>query len=129
MDEDSRGTFRNREFAKQLKSFAGLKFGNITPTDIDGFMDFGNNVFIFLESKHGVSPLPYGQKLALERLCDACCAAHKKSVVLVAHHNTSEDIDMAALPVSEYRLDGKWRRPRRDINVRQAIEKLLEWYL
>ena len=62
------GIFRNREYAKQLKSFSGLRFGKITPTDIDGFLDFGNNVYVFIETKHGDAPLPYGQKLALERL-------------------------------------------------------------
>jgi hypothetical protein len=126
-DED-RGKIRNREFAQQLKDFSGLRFGKITPTDIDGFMDFGDNVFIFIETKHGTAPLPYGQKLALARLCDASVVAGKASVVLIAHHQDPGDIDVANLPVDEIRMSGKWRKPKKAMNVREAIESFLEWH-
>ena len=38
MDDLDRGKIRNRECAGQLKDFSGLRFGKITPTDIDGFV-------------------------------------------------------------------------------------------
>ena len=44
-----RGVIRNRQFAQQLRDFSGLRFGKITPTDIDGFMDFGDRLFVVLE--------------------------------------------------------------------------------
>ena len=122
------GIFRNREYAKQLKSFSGLRFGKITPTDIDGFLDFGNNVYVFIETKHGDAPLPYGQKLALERLCDTCTNAGKASVVLVGHHETDGDIDVATLPVSLLRMKGKWRKPNKNMTIREAIESFLQWH-
>lgn len=127
MNDSERGIFRNRQYAQQLKIFKGLRFGRITPTDIDGFMDFGNNVYVFIEAKHGTAPLPYGQKLALERLCDTCTDAGKAAVVLIAHHQTDGDIDVAALPVSLLRMKGKWRKPKKAVNVREAIEQYLEW--
>jgi len=120
----SDGTFRNRDYAQQLKIFKGLCFGKIAPTDIDAFLDFNNEVFIFIETKHGTSKLPFGQKLALERLCNACNDAGKRSFVLVAHHDSDGDIDVAGIPVTEYYYRGQWLKPKEPKNVRQAIEIL-----
>lgn len=122
---DNRGTFRNREYAQQLKIFEGLRFGKITPTDIDAFLDFNDKVFIWIEVKHGVSSLPFGQRLALERLCNACTFAGKRSFVLVAHHQSNDDIDVASLPVTSYYYRGKWYQPKQDKDVRNAIETIL----
>jgi hypothetical protein len=129
MQDEDRGKIRNREYAQQLKDFSGLRFGKITPTDIDGFMDFGNKVFVFIETKHGDAPLPVGQKLALERLCDASMDAKKASVVLVAHHQTLGDIDVASLPVDLLRMNKKWRKPKKEMTVREAVEQFLQWHL
>lgn len=125
-----RGAIRNREFAQKIRDFRGLRFGAITPTDIDAFCDFKNRLFVFIESKFGDSSPPYGQMLALERLCDACCADGRVAVVLLLKHQAKEgeDIDFAALPVTRYRLAGKWLYPKEPINCKQAIDKLLEEY-
>ena len=60
----SESLIRNRDYMRQIKDFSGLRFGKISPTDIDGFLDFGNSLFIFVEMKHGDARIPYGQKLA-----------------------------------------------------------------
>ena len=44
-----RGVIHNRERGAQIRDYSGLRFGNITPTDIDGFMDFGGRVFVVFE--------------------------------------------------------------------------------
>lgn len=118
---------RNRDFIRQVKDFSGLSFGTIYPTDIDGFLDFNNEVFIFIEAKHGDGMPKGGQKLALERLCDACSCAGKNSIVLVANHDTSDDIDVGSLLVSSVRIGGEWRRPKKSITVRTAIEEYREF--
>ena len=112
---------RNRDFVRQIKDFSGLSFGRIYPTDIDGFLDFNDEVFIFIEAKHGDGTPKGGQKLALERLCDACAIAGKNSIVLVANHDDDGDIDIGALFVSNIRFNGKWRTAKREITVRDAI--------
>ena len=127
MNDDKRGVIRNREFAQQIRDFSGLRYGKITPTDIDAFMDFGNQAFVFIEAKHGDAPLPYGQRLALERLCDATAKAGIKALVLIARHDTQDDIDFAALPVSQIRLNGKWRKTNTPQTVRSAIDGFLAW--
>jgi len=127
MNDCDRGKIRNRKWASQIRDFSGLRFGKITPTDIDGFIDFHDKAFIFIETKHGTANLPYGQKLALQRLCDASQAAGKRSLVVVASHETSNDILVAELPVVLIRLDGKWRKPNTPQTVRSAIDGFLSW--
>lgn len=124
-----RGVIRNRQFAQQIRDFSGLRFGSITPTDIDGFVEFQDRLFIFIESKFGNSEPPRGQMLALERLCDACEQhGHRRSVVLMLKHSiladSGLDIDFGRLLVSRYRLCGKWRVPKSDTTCREAIERL-----
>ena len=48
---DKRGKIGNRRRALQIRDFTGLRWGNITPTDIDALIDFGDKVFVFIEVK------------------------------------------------------------------------------
>lgn len=102
------GLIRNLAFTRQRADFSGLRFGSITPTDIDGLIEFGGRCCVFMETKHGDADLPFGQRLALERVCDAWGA---KGIVLVMRNSVKLEAptyDIAALPVVEYRHDGKW---------------------
>lgn len=122
-----RGVIRNREHAQQLRDFSGLKFHKITPTDIDGFVEFGDRLFVFIEAKYNNATLPYGQKLALQRLCDACHnPPHRYAIVLVAKHETKAgDVDYANAVVTETRWKGNWRYEfRQDVTVRAAIDSM-----
>jgi hypothetical protein len=121
-----RGKIINRNFASQIRDFSGLRFGNITPTDIDGFIDFQNNCFIVMEFKHKDSKLPFGQKLAIERLVDNLEAAGKKCIGIVAEHDTSGDIDCANCYVREYRYRKQWYPKPIPTTVKQLIDKFLK---
>ena len=106
---------RNREQKAQLVDFGGLKWGPIMPTDLDAYIDFGNKFFVFIEAKYGLARMSVGQRLALERLCDAC---HKpdqgvSAVAFLCSHSSKEDIDLAKATVVEYRWQGKWQKPKR----------------
>lgn len=127
--ETPRGTARSRAYVAQVHDFSGLRWGTITPTDIDGFVEFGNEVFVFIEAKYENTELPDGQRLALERLCDACAAGGKLALLIVATHNCAAgvDIDVAALHVSKYRSRGKWRTKRAPITVRELIDSFLRF--
>ena len=124
-----RGVIECRERARQINDFSGLRFGNITPTDIDGFIDFNNKVFIWFELKYiNARTLQTGQKLALERLCDACSDAGKESWVFVAEHSVADvslDIDSAITKVILYRHDKVWREPKAETLLKPAIERVL----
>lgn len=123
-----RGEIQNRERARQIRDFRGLQFGTITPTDIDGLLDFRNRLFVYLEAKLSGTELPFGQKLALERQCDNQVKAGVPAAVLILEHDTesTEDIDFAVCSVREYRWKGAWHEPVVPVVCRRAIEILLE---
>lgn len=121
-----RGAIRNREYANQVKDYSGLLYGKITPTDLDGIIDFGNKAWVLIELKHIDADLPRGQRLAIERLADLIWQSGRPSLVLVAVHNTDADIDVAMSKVVEYRYHGKWNVPPTHKTVRGAIDGFLE---
>jgi hypothetical protein len=124
MSEPGKISFRAR--AQQLRDYSGLRFGNITPSDIDGAVDFGGRCFIFLEYKLAGAPIPYGQRLLYERICDALTTSETTSSAIIAEHNQPADTDIncaGALAV-EYRWDGEWHKLSPGMPVRTLIESL-----
>lgn len=104
-----RGVIRNRGAAQQIRDFSGLRWGNITPTDIDMFVDFGNKSFVIAEAKYNDAKIPNGQQCALTRLADrAQGGGAEVLLVVVSHQETSADIDYATLPVFCIYYGGHW---------------------
>lgn len=85
--DDNRGQFQRPDRAKQLISFQGIQYGNITPTDIDQYFEYHNKLFVFSEFKHGNQKIPRGQLLALTRTVDAIEDGGKKAVLFICTHN------------------------------------------
>lgn len=124
-----RGEIENRERAKQLRDYTGLRWGNITPTDVDGLVEFDDKLFVFIEIKLNSTPLKKGQRVALARSCDAIAKTGRMAVVLIVEHNTpiGTDIDVAPCIVREFRMRKKWREPLRPpLTCRDAIDILLK---
>lgn len=121
---DERGQIRNLAYARQRADFTGLRFGNITPTDVDGLIEFEGRCCIFMETKHGEAELPLGQRLALERNCEKWGT---NGIVLVMRNaqtgNTSPTYKIGELPVADYHYDGKWFQPKVELLCREAIEQ------
>jgi len=86
-----RGVINNRARAQQIINYSGLRYDTITPTDIDGFIDFGNKVFVIMEFKHSDAPLPYGQRLALKRLCDSIKRPIEAWLLICRHNGTCRE--------------------------------------
>lgn len=121
----NRGEVFNRARYKQVVDFSGLQFERgITPTDVDGVLDFNNDEWVFFEIKYGDTAVPYGQKLALTRIVDSLESTGKPSVLLVARHLVSPELDVLAheCKVTEYYWRGVWRVPKVELNLRQAVE-------
>ncbi len=127
---DERGVIRNRERARQLVDFHELRWGKITPTDLDGFIDFGNNAFVCIEYKHGNTEIGYGQGLAFERMVNLIDATGKPCILIHATHNQHDpdkDIDGASAIVVRTYYKGKWH-PDGNRTVKQAIDYFLDKY-
>jgi len=107
-----RGNIKNKGRAQQINSFSGLiRRRNITPTDIDGLIDYNGKAFIILEGKYGDAELPKGQRMALENLANAMLDGSKKVVVIIFRHNihnVNEEINVSTQPVTEIYFKRKW---------------------
>jgi hypothetical protein len=125
MHDVPRGVIKNREFATQIRDFRNLRFGNITPTDIDGAIEYHNKAYVYIETKYVGSEVPYGQRLFLERQCDDMSIV-KPAISIITFHNTTGDIDVGNTVVSEYRYKRTWRNPKTQLTCKELVEKFLE---
>lgn len=126
MSDVERGGLRSRTFAQQLRDFRGLTWGKISPTDIDAFLDFGDHHFVFVEAKHGDARIGVGQRLALERLVDACSSPSRLAVLLKASHDCSGDVPYHSLPVTRIYFKGAWHAQAKPATVREVIDRFLK---
>jgi hypothetical protein len=125
-----RGEIYAPELAGQLRDFRGLRWGNITPTDIDAFLDFGNHLFIIIEAKFAGTELPLGQRLAIERLCDAANKSVHCLALIVSHESPAgEAIDFATARAIEYRYRGAWVRVEREATCYDFVECMRKRYV
>lgn len=118
-----------RARARQLINFSDMPTGKYAPTDIDGVIEYGNKVWIWLEYKFSGAEVPQGQRLTLERLVDEL-GKEKVAVAIVADHyeeNTERDVEAGAALVRSIYFRGKWTRPKEEITVRELTERILKW--
>lgn len=126
--DNMRGVIRNREYASQIRDFSGMRFGSITPTDIDGFIEYRNRGFVIIESKYGQSKLAGGQRLAFERLADTLNSVKPTLLVVGSHmEGLNEDIAIDKSIVTEYRSKGRWLIPNTNLTVYDIVKSFLLW--
>jgi len=111
-DDINRGEIKCLKRYKQLISYEGLiRHRKITPTDIDGVIDYAGNAFIFMECKLEGIEIEKGQKLAIENIINGLYEGGKKACCLLFRHNkVPEEIILAKdCIVSEIYYEGKWK--------------------
>jgi hypothetical protein len=121
-----RGDIYYLERYKQLIDYSAIRYGYITPTDIDGAIEYKDNCWVFYEFKHKSAPkMSEGQRLAFERLTKDI---QKPSLYLFAYHDKppQEKINASGLPVVCYLFNGEWGIPKKPISVKEATDKFLE---
>lgn len=118
--------------AKQLIDFQGLDIdGYIYPTDIDGLIEYKDSEYIIFEVKYGDAEVPFGQKLALQRMVDDFTKVGKQAVVLICEHevrDTDRPVIAAWCKVREiyYGKERQWKAPDNEITVREAVDNFME---
>lgn len=124
---DLQSKIKNRNYIQQIKDFSGLKWGNIYPTDIDGFFEMDNKIFVFIELKFKGVPLQGGQGLAFERLVDMF-PKEKNAIFIIARHDepSEKDIDAASCKVMRYRFQREWKEPKKNITVKELCDKFIK---
>ena len=132
-----RGVYNNVQRGRQLLRFDGFRYGNITPTDIDGVIEYQNRIWLLYEAKLTGKDVPHGQRLALERWIADAGKAGKHSIAMIVEHDitdASEDVYLTRCRVRELYTteDGRWRGPKRsmtakelsDIYINYAVRKI-----
>ena len=123
-----RSRIHNQGKMRQLIDFKNLEVDDhIYPTDIDGLIEYKNAEYIIFEIKFKGAEVPYGQKLALQRMVDDFTVAGKRAIVLICEHNvkdTNIPVIAARCLVRElYSSDsGEWVVPVNNIRAREAVE-------
>lgn len=122
---DNRGAIQFRNRRKQIVDFSEVRFGNITPTDCDGIIEYHNKAYILFEIKYRDAPVPKGQLLALTRTVDDFKLANKKAVLIIAEHhvdNTDDDVKADKCSVRKW-YNGQWKTF--DGSLKSLIEKFI----
>lgn len=122
--DENRGVIQHRERAKQIIDFSGIRYKNITPTDIDGFFEYHNRIFVFCEMKLVGAEMPDGQRMALERLVDNLDYAGKHAVAFVCEHNVEDakkDVKAAETIAKNVYYHGRWHP--------STFDETLKWWI
>jgi hypothetical protein len=99
-----RGKILYPDRKQQINDFSGLTYNKITPTDLDGVIEYHDKAYVFIEIKYLDAELPYGQKLMLERFVKDINKSGKSAIAIVAEHsifNTKENIPVATCEVRQ----------------------------
>ena len=87
------------------------------------FVEFNNKLYVLAEGKHGEACLPFGQRLAFQRLVDGLHRPPDRiSIGFIVSHETEGDIDFSQLPVREFRYFERWHIPKLPISLLAAID-------
>lgn len=123
--------FKNPDRARQLLLFDGLEYdNNVAPMDLDGLIEYHDKKYVLIEAKLNNTPVPYGEKTALERMVNDFDKAGKEAIAIIADHkvfNTKEDVHMRDCLIRElyHSKEKRWREPKRIITVQQALDSFL----
>ncbi len=102
-----KGLIRDEAQVVQAIDFKGVENNKIHPSDIDAVFEFNNELLILMEVKKKGVPIPTGQRLLLERLCDSWHT--DKAVVLKVEHNVLKGaIPLSNCIVTQIYYQGKW---------------------
>jgi hypothetical protein len=125
--QDDRGIIHYRNRAKQIRNFSGIRYGNITPSDLDFVIEYHDERRILCELKLDGVELPIGQRLLMERFVNDFIKAGKPSIAFVANHFVSDytqDIDVGNAVISEvyFQYNGIWETPVSTMTVKELSD-------
>jgi len=108
------GKIRYPRRASQQIDYSGVRFGNATPSNVDGLLELDDHFFVIFEYKHAsAAKMSNGQRIMIERVCDAIHARTSPPsycVAIVAQHESpvGTEIDGANAKALGVRWKGKW---------------------
>lgn len=128
---EKRGTYKSTYRGRQLLRFDGLELdSHITPMDVDAMIEYHDQKRVLIEVKLQNTPVPQGERLALERFVNDFGNLGKTSIAIIADHkvfDTKEDVLVRDCIVREiYHSDERyWREPNRMLRVSDLLNLFL----
>ena len=128
-----RGVYQSTKRGRQLLLFDGFQYGSITPTDIDGAIDYHGSVWVLFEAKMVGKDVPRGQRVALERLIQGFRRAHTHGIAMIVEHDITDcgrDIYVRECAVREiYTTETmRWRPPKWPITAKGMADAYIGYY-
>lgn len=124
-----RGAIHNEARNSQPRDFSKLRYANnITPTDVDCILEFGDKAYVMIEAKSNGAPVPYGQRLALQRMIRDWVLRGKKAILIIATHDYPVDvpIDFSQAKAVEHYDGRSWSRQMRHWKMKPLIDHWLQ---
>ncbi len=120
---------QHRDRMRQIICFDDLDFGNITPMDIDGVIEYHDKAVVFFEYKLKGCKMPTGQRLCLERLTDDVAQTGRIACALLAEHevyDTDSDVVAGEAIVKSIYWKGHWHRSDGS-TVSEYLERFIDF--
>lgn len=120
-------SINNKERMRQIIDYDGLRYDTITPTDIDGLVEYKGKAYAIIEMKHRNKEVPKGQLIALERMAKDLSAQGKLVTIFVCEHyvdNPERDVIAAKSIVRMCWFNGVWR-----IDMRKTLKERLDAFI
>lgn len=124
-----RGTIKNNECAHQTIRFDGIRYGTITPTDIDALIEYHDIAVIIYEFKYIGAPMKDGQRIAIERIIDDIQDSGKYAIAFLCEHfvkDPSEDVYAKDALVNMVYFEREWHECRSE-TVNQKTDRFIKW--
>ena len=125
------GVYRNPNRGRQLLLFDSLNYdANVAPMDLDGLIEYHNRKRVLIEVKLQNTPVPYGERTALERMVNDFSIAGKEAIAIIADHkvfDTKEDVMVKDCLVRElyHSRERQWRPPKKMMTVQMLLDSFL----
>lgn len=111
-----RGEIKHRNRARQINDFSGiLLHRNITPSDIDLFIDLNGKAIIVGEGKLVGANLTIGQKIMIQNLCGGFNGPAIGIVWFHDEYNFENDVNVGQCAVSHVYFNGSWHDEKRTV--------------
>lgn len=127
----SNGVYKNPNRGRQLLLFDDLNYdANVAPMDMDGLIEYHNRKRVLIEVKLQNTPVPYGERTALQRMVDDFRIAGKEAIAIIADHkvfDTRQDVHVKDCVVREiyHSRERKWRPPKKMMTVQMLLDSFL----
>jgi len=116
---ENMGLINDSDKVVQAIDFEGVQNKNMHPSDIDAVLEFDNKLLILMEIKIKDKQIPTGQRLMLERICNAWDTDKDKNGLILKvehdHRNKKTDIPLKLCTVTEIYFQGKWSKRKQKL--------------